>query len=63
MFCCHSATNLLKHQYLGTFWVAAGWQQISIYGVKQQKQRRQLVDFHGILKNISYLCSLIIEKI
>jgi len=34
VFCCHSATNIPKRQYTGTYWVAAGWQQILIYGEK-----------------------------
>jgi len=46
-FCCHPATNLLKHLYLGTFWVAAGWQQISIYGVKQQNNEGNWWIFMG----------------
>ena len=35
--CCQSATNLLQHQYLGTFLVGAGWQQIPVFSEKQQK--------------------------
>jgi len=31
---CHSATNLLLHQYLGKFEVTAEWLQISIFGKK-----------------------------
>lgn len=40
-FCCHSATNLLQHQYLGTFLVAAGWQQNSIFDEKQHKNEEK----------------------
>jgi hypothetical protein len=46
-FCCHPATNLLKHLYLGTFLMGAGWQQIPIYGIKQQNNEGNWWIFMG----------------
>ena len=42
--CCHSATNLLQYQYLGTFLVAARWQQNPVFGEKTTKIQGKYIE-------------------